>query len=302
LLYNDCSSKNVIGYAAFVQDAQSNCVVSGCLCDSNNNCGEYKCNQSSIPADPPNSVIYKEFSATGCKSADLTSSTATQSGKCFSQAAVGSEPAYSLRQTCGSSVKYEYWDGTENCQGDPTQSQEVVLPSRTVCVPGGSLSFSYSCTNPACIHEDTKFTYNGQKHSFKDLPHDCVVPHSVVRDGVKIATSCPGVLRVTHEHLVMTLSGWKEAGSLKVGDLLFSKINDFDESCTVTSVQTEERQVYSGLNCIQSEIEADGYWISTFGSTHALPAFWMKYASQVVGVQTASSIGDYFANLFYGYY
>jgi len=300
-LYNDCSSKHLLGYAAFLQDPQDTCVVSGCVCDPNYGCGEYKCNQSSIPNDPPNSVVYKEFSATGCKAADLKSATASQSGKCFSQPAQNGEPAFSIRQTCGGTVKYEYWDGIENCAGDPTDSQEVVLPSRTICVPGGSESFSYSCTNPACIHEDTKFTYKGAEHSFKELPYECVVPHSVTRDGVKIATSCPGVLRVTHEHLVMTPSGWAEAGSIKVGDLLYSKING-EESCTVTSVQTEQNQVYSGLNCIESEIEADGYWISTFGSTHALPAFWMKYASQVIGLQRASSIGDYFANLFYGYY
>jgi len=90
----------------------------------------------------------------------------------------------------------------------------------------------------------------------------------------------------------------KRAASVKVGDFLYS---DMDEknTCEVTKVDMEMDQTYFGLNCEESEVLASGYKTSTFGISHSIPAFWMKYASKIFGIQTASSIGDAFVGLLF---
>jgi hypothetical protein len=93
----------------------------------------------------------------------------------------------------------------------------------------------------------------------------------------------------------MTPGGWKKAGDLNIGDRLFSKVHSEEEAdCEITHMETELKQQYFGLNCENSHVEANGYWVSTFGITHNIPAAWMKILTRVVGVKAASRAGDYF--------
>jgi hypothetical protein len=99
----------------------------------------------------------------------------------------------------------------------------------------------------------------------------------------------------------MTPVGWVQAGDLKVGDKLFSQIHSETADCEITAVEVEKNQKYFGLNCANSEVKANGYWVSTFGDVHTLPAAWMKAMSAVVGVHKASAWGDCIANFLYGW-
>jgi len=124
----------------------------------------------------------------------------------------------------------------------------------------------------------------------------CAIPHIVKSNGVKISTTCPGHLRLTHEHLVYTPAGLVAVGTIKVGDFLFSDMNE-KVLCEVTMVEEEYAQTYFGLNCEDSEVLASGYKTSTFGIFHAVPAMWMKYGSKILGVHTASALGDSVASV-----
>ena len=89
-----------------------------------------------------------------------------------------------------------------------------------------------------------------------------------------------------------TARGLLLASELTKGDVLFS---DLAESvhCRVTNIATEQNdQTYFGLNCAESIVLANGIKTSTFGKYHTIPAFWMKYASKIFGIERASSIGD----------
>jgi hypothetical protein len=48
-----------------------------------------------------------------------------------------------------------------------------------------------------------KLTYD----DFKASDSPCNIPHEFQSSGVKITTTCPGVLQLTAEHLVMTSEG-----------------------------------------------------------------------------------------------
>jgi hypothetical protein len=68
------------------------------------------------------------------------------------------------------------------------------------------------------------------------------------------------------------------------------------ETCAVTGIVGEHNQRYFGLNCVNSNVLANGIKTSTFGTHHAIPAAWMRTATKVVSVETASRIGDAFVN------
>jgi len=129
---------------------------------------------------------------------------------------------------------------------------------------------------------------------FKAEGSPCAIPHEMEANGIKIKTKCEGELRLTAEHLVMTPEGFKKAGSLAVGDFLHSQIEG-PADCEIVEITAEIRQTYYGLNCENSHVECDGYWVSTFGITHDIPSMWMNVASKVVGVKLASKIGDFVA-------
>ena len=91
--------------------------------------------------------------------------------------------------------------------------------------------------------------------------------------------------------MVFTLAGLKAAASVAVGDTVFADLSE-TERCSIVRVASEDAQAYFGLNCLESVVLADGIKTSTFGQYHWFPAAWMKYASKVLGVKRASSVGD----------
>jgi hypothetical protein len=103
-------------------------------------------------------------------------------------------------------------------------------------------------------------------------------------------------LRLTEDHLVFTATGLRPASELSVGDIIFADLAQ-THRCQVIDVSKEtEDQTYFGLNCIESIVLANGIKTSSYGKYHTIPAFWMKHASKVVGIERASSIGDTIAN------
>jgi hypothetical protein len=161
--------------------------------------------------------------------------------------------------------------------------------------------FRYQCLKK-CFHSDSVISLKGKHYSLKELQQgqECVIPHIVESMGVTVTTSCGGAaLRLTKDHLVSTMEGWRQAGALQVGDVLFGN-SAKTRICKVVSVIAEQTsQQYFGLNCPDSEVLADGILVSTFGHLHVLPALWMKYASAVVGIEKASAWGDRIADVFF---
>jgi hypothetical protein len=159
---------------------------------------------------------------------------------------------------------------------------------------------SGDCTGSSttCFHESTMVTYNGQTLSLAQIQAssndrlDCKVPHIVRARGVIIETSCNRALRLTSDHLVYSSKGLMAASSLITGDVLFSDLDQL-HPCKVIRISNEQNdQTYFGLNCAESIVLANGIKTSTFGKYHTIPAFWMKYASKIFGIERASSIGD----------
>jgi hypothetical protein len=276
------------GFAATNFGGGSFCTPLGCSCQSNIGCTQIFCNQTTLPNNPPNPIVSAQYaSGTSC-SGVVTFYTAVTSGTC-GVSSVSSNT--SVKFICDGQFYQQTWNNNGQCSGTPSSQTTPVSFSGSYCNQG----FYISC--PAlCFHKDTNINYNGQEISYKSLKASkdpvCSIPHVVTANGVKITTTCPGELRVTHEHLVMTIEGWKEAGSLSRGQFLYSKVGDDSPLCEITQIEIERDQEYFGLNCEDSDVEANGYWVSTFGKVHRLPSVWMKIASKIVGVQRASSIGD----------
>lgn len=195
------------------------------------------------------------------------------------------------------------------CQGDdPSDCQAG-------CAAVGCTGSLWSCMKDKkkndgandCFHEDTTITYkDGTTFTLDQLLSnpgtlpDCSVPHVVSSIGVRIDTSCRRTLRVSDTHLVATSRGFQLAYSLKPGDVLFGDFNG-DEQCVIESVDKEKGvQKYFGLNCLHSEVLANGIRTSTFGDFHTLPSWYMYYAGNIAGVDTASWLGNYIAEWYYG--
>jgi hypothetical protein len=154
-----------------------------------------------------------------------------------------------------------------------------------------------------CFHESTKITYQGRIFTLAQLlageEPECTVPHTPTARGVIISTDCAKTLRVTQTHLVATSTGFQLAHTLTAGDVLFDDMAG-EPRCTVTSVTREKgRERYFGLNCIHSELLADGLRTSTFGDFHTLPSWYMYYAGLALGPEAAARLGDAVAEAFY---
>lgn len=153
------------------------------------------------------------------------------------------------------------------------------------------------CAIPVCFHAETEISYNGKTlrmHELVSGQHsECVVPHVVTSDGVRVETSCGArqALRLTHDHLVFSGRGLVPAGELREGDVLFGDEQQ-QQVCRVTRVSVERAQQYFGLNCHKSVVLANGIKTSTFGSLHTVPALWMKYVGATFGIERASRWGD----------
>jgi len=164
-----------------------------------------------------------------------------------------------------------------------------------------------------CFHSESLITYKTKDYTYSDLvsgkESECNVPHSPQSRGVVVETSCIDettslhvtnkTLRVTDTHLVATTNGFQLAFSLKPGDVLFGTLKGDNEKCTVNSIRKEtSAQSYFGLNCLHSEVLADGIRVSTFGDFHTLPSWYMTYVGGLVGPDVASVIGEYVSDLF----
>jgi hypothetical protein len=152
-----------------------------------------------------------------------------------------------------------------------------------------------------CFHESTIITYKEMDYTFEELltgaEPECVVVHTLVSRGVVLKTSCGKTVRVTDTHLMLTPTGYHPAASLLKGDTLF---DSNDNACTVSSNDREiAEQKYFGLNCLVSEVHANGLQASTFGDFHTLPSWYMSVVGQTLGVQTASKMGDVIADFYY---
>lgn len=163
------------------------------------------------------------------------------------------------------------------------------------CTPNPIPGSACILSRPVCFHEDSEITYKGVAHTLASIRSEpeCHVPHEVFAKGVSIATTCSDKpLRLTDTHLVYSGRGLVKAAELKKGDTLFKDLAEKDQ-CKVVSVTKEaETQKYFGLNCISSQVTANGAKTSTFGDLHTLPAMWMASVGRLFGIERASVWGD----------
>jgi hypothetical protein len=202
----------------------------------------------------------------------------------------------------GSGISLVYFINTNVCIGQGYYSQFngnqcIQTPANVVPWNLTNSGYMFATCAATCFHESTQISYDNKPLTLAsveagDRKGECHVPHVVQSNGVSIETSCnKSPLRVTNDHLVYTSSGLRPAASVQKGDILYSDIEE-KHMCVVNSIKGEANQKYFALNCRNSDVLANGVKTSVFGYTHAIPAFWMKYASPILGVERASRLGD----------
>jgi hypothetical protein len=268
--------------------------------------GTYTQTSCSSPTNP----------TTTCSSVLQSSYTMTQAGYGIawsgpsSSGTVYDRGLVAIRTTSGTAYGscYGWMDGLNlriDCftnSASATPRLEAVYSCSGVCsnptTLATSTTLSQSTTTPTtspsnvCFHESTLITYKGKEYSMKELSGECRVPHVIKStDGVIIKTSCSS-LQLTSDHLVFTGSGLKSAGAIIKGDILFADTEERMPCKVISVTKSSKEQTYFGVNCLESTVLANGIKTSTFGKYHTIPAFWMKYASKIFGIERASSIGD----------
>lgn len=178
------------------------------------------------------------------------------------------------------------------------------------CTQYGCDGHTFTCTEENdndndCLHADSLVTYKGREFTLAQLldgaEPECVIPHVVTQRGLAVQTSC-GTVRATKSHLVLSTNGYVPVSSLKAGVDSLLAGEGKDTVCTVTAVTEEEHeQQYFGLNCLHAEVLVNGLQISTFGSYHTVPAWYMYVAGTLFGVRAASAVGDIVAQWFFSY-
>jgi hypothetical protein len=210
--------------------------------------------------------------------------------------AIGVSGSTSAQFTCNAGkIGVSTFNALFSCSGSPQNSIELGISG---CQTTGSDSFALNgCGQPGgpCFHKDTFITYKGTAAlKMADLEHhpECRIPHKVIADGVKIDTDSGHSLRLTNDHLVFTASrGLVPAIELQMGEKLFTTVSD-DSTSSVIRITPEKGELYFGLNCLHSEVLANGIKTSTFGSYHVIPSWWMSGVGRIIGPKRASSIGD----------
>lgn len=198
-----------------------------------------------------------------------------------------------------------------------------------------------SSSSNVCFHHSTVIEYpGGEQYTLRELQvhavlkgyadRQCHVPHVVQsRDGViietveKVEEKQGGerlrhrVLHLTGDHLVhvavavavsaeealqsSTVSLLKAARQVAVGDVLFADLQQ-TKRVTVTKVTlSTEEDTYFGLNCLRSDVLANGIKTSTFGHHHAVPAAWMNIVGRVFGIERASQWGNSIAEWWHSF-
>lgn len=132
---------------------------------------------------------------------------------------------------------------------------------------------------------------------------ECWIPHIVRAYGVVVRAKCEDaeekIVGLTANHLLYTQHGLKRAGELvALEDFLFGDLLE-TKKCRVTSVETELLESeHFGLNCLKSQVLANGIKASTFETLHSIPSIWMRVVGHVFGIKRASQIGDAIAEIF----
>lgn len=196
-----------------------------------------------------------------------------------------------------------------------------------------------SSSSNVCFHHSTVIEYpGGEQYTLRELQvhavlkgyadRQCHVPHVVQsRDGVIIETveekqggerQRHRVLHLTGDHLVhvavavpaasaeealqgSNVSLLKAARQVAVGDVLFANLQQ-TRRVTVTKVTlSTEEDTYFGLNCLRSDVLANGIKTSTFGHHHAVPAAWMNIVGRVFGIERASQWGNSIAEWWHSF-
>lgn len=146
-------------------------------------------------------------------------------------------------------------------------------------------------------------SYAGKDYSFDEIRvhPECSIPHVVQSTGVVVTARCGNetkTLKLTPGHLLYTQRGLQAAGDLKPGrDIVFGDTLEHTK-CTILSVtQDDHIDAYFGLNCLTSQVLADGLKASTFEKLHSIPSFWMAVVGRILGIKHASSVGDYISEL-----
>jgi len=289
----DCGS-SYVALSAIVHQPLS-CTASTCGNCYGTTCTTVQCNVA-LPSDfPPYPIAMSTYPTIDC-TVSPTDITVNFAGACINDVQTGG----SYQETCFTDTNF----GATGCTGNFTVG-ETTAGGATGCIllPGEATSLYVLCTDvPKCFHEDTKIQYAGETLTLAEIQKghpSCVIPHEFKSSGYKFTTSCEGALRVTGEHLVFTQNGLVMASTIKPGDFLFQD-EEQKQTCEVLKTEIEENQSYFGLNCEESVVLANGYKTSTFGIIHSLPAVWMKVASKIVGIRSASALGDAFASIFNG--
>lgn len=220
----------------------------------------------------------------------------------FASATTYTQEASQFSQTCSLTVQTATYD---NCACVMVPSFVVEAPynyyrispvgnGTAMCAPTTTMGPVTTTPAPVCFHESTRITYAGSEYSLAELAllPACHIPHQPTADGVSIRTVNGRRLRLTADHLVFTARGLVAAGEVHQGDVLFSDLAE-QQPVEVESVAADKGQRYFGLNCLRSEVLADGFKTSTVGHYHLLPSLWFRYAGSLLGIERASRLGDH---------
>lgn len=270
-LYGSCASLSLMSLMSVTAVAPGvNCAVTG-----SSNSVQLSCDLNTGVA------TYNSFSSANCSGRIIRNATTTSS-QCSDGAIV------------------------KNC---PTPSTTTSTTASTSSTSSSSSSSTPSPTTTAapssapCFHKDTIITYAGKDYTFDEIRvhDDCSVPHVVSAYGVIVSAECGNIkktLKLTQGHLIYTQRGLQAASDLIPGkDTLFADLSETTK-CQVLSITKEKEQhEYFGLNCLNSQVIANGLKASTFEKLHSIPAFWMQIAGRILGVRKASQLGDHISEL-----
>jgi len=108
-------------------------------------------------------------------------------------------------------------------------------------------------------------------------------------EGVHVRTECGHSLKLTREHLVWAEGGFMRAGDVRQGHRV--RVAG-DETCAVASVEPAQGPWF-GVQCLESEVKANGVHASVFAHYHAVPAVYMRWMGWAVGARRAAELGQH---------
>lgn len=194
----------------------------------------------------------------------------------------GCSPNYGC-QDCGG-IAYCCCSGYNICCG-----------SQSYCASScdGSYYYDDDDSTSTCFAENTIISYKDKHYTLPELlagkEPECTVPHVVRTKGGILKTDC-GNLELTGNHLVWINDKFTPAQNAETGD---SVLRDDGKYCTVIKyVPKGFSSEHFGVNCLESEIFANGFKASPFEYNHEVPSAFLKVFSQFVGIKAASYMGN----------